>query len=92
MQPYPHPFNVPPNIALNPSAQPGIWPSALMGGLPNLDPVRQALLMHIDPTTKLAAAEWSEYRTPDGKPYYFSQKTRQSVWEKPKALIDLDGT
>lgn len=37
------------------------------------------------------AAEWAEYRTPDGKSYFFSLVTKQSVWVKPPALVELDG-
>lgn len=43
------------------------------------------------PMAAAAAAEWSEYKTPEGKSYYFSNITKQSVWEKPQALIDLEG-
>ena len=27
---------------------------------------------------------WSEYKTPEGKPYFYNKITRVSVWEKPK--------
>ena len=27
---------------------------------------------------------WSEYSTPEGKPYFYNKVTRVSVWEKPK--------
>ena len=37
------------------------------------------------------AMEWCEYRSPEGKPYYFNLKTSQSVWEKPQGLKDYDG-
>jgi len=36
-------------------------------------------------------AEWTEYKTAEGKPYYHSSKTNQSTWEKPKALADWEG-
>ncbi|XP_074593867.1 transcription elongation regulator 1 [Brevipalpus obovatus] len=86
-----HPFGVPPNLALNPAvAQHSLWPNNIMGAMPHMDPARQALLMFVDPEVKQAAAEWTEYKAPDGKPYYFSQKTKQSVWDKPKALINLE--
>lgn len=35
--------------------------------------------------------EWCEYRSPDGKPYYFNVKSSSSVWEKPQALKDYEG-
>lgn len=55
------------------------------------DPAKHALLLQIDPEIKLAASEWTEYKTPDGKCYYFSSKTKQSVWDKPKPLVELEG-
>jgi len=36
-------------------------------------------------------AEWTEYKTAEGKPYYHSAKTNQSTWEKPKVLADWEG-
>jgi len=36
-------------------------------------------------------AEWTEYKTAEGKPYYYSSKTMESTWEKPKVLIDWEG-
>lgn len=37
------------------------------------------------------AAEWSEHRAPDGRPYYYHAIRGESVWEKPQALKDLEG-
>ena len=36
-------------------------------------------------------AEWTEYKTAEGKPYYYSSKTMESTWEKPKVLVDWEG-
>ena len=36
-------------------------------------------------------AEWTEYKTAEGKPYYYSTKTMESTWEKPKVLADWEG-
>lgn len=57
----------------------------------SLEPNRVLLLKSVDPDIKLRAAEWISHKTPEGKVYYFSSKTKKSVWEKPQALIDLDG-
>ena len=35
--------------------------------------------------------EWCEYRSPEGKPYYFNLKSSSSVWEKPQILKDYEG-
>lgn len=83
------PFTIPPfNLPLNPAnanfqPNPAMWPNPMM---PTADPI----LMMVEPEIREAAAEWQEYKSQDGKPYYFSNKTKQSVWNKPKALIDLD--
>jgi len=36
-------------------------------------------------------AEWTDYKTPEGKPYYYSSKTMESIWDKPKVLVDWEG-
>jgi len=28
---------------------------------------------------------WRQYRTPDGTPYYYNEKTRDSSWKRPAA-------
>lgn len=43
-----------------------------------------------DPVLLSQAMEWCEYRSPDGKPYYFNVKSSSSVWEKPQALRDYE--
>ena len=55
------------------------------------DKLKLHLLQFVDADVKTRASEWIEYKTPEGKPYYFSVKTQQSVWDKPKPLQDLDG-
>lgn len=30
--------------------------------------------------------EWSEYKTADGKMYYYNNRTLESTWEKPAEL------
>lgn len=45
----------------------------------------------IEPQVIYRAAEWSEYRTPDGRPYYYHAGRGESVWEKPQAIRDLEG-
>uniref|UniRef100_A0A8C5FPA7 Transcription elongation regulator 1 n=1 Tax=Gadus morhua TaxID=8049 RepID=A0A8C5FPA7_GADMO len=32
--------------------------------------------------------EWSEYKTVDGKTYYYNNRTLESTWEKPQALLE----
>lgn len=44
----------------------------------------------IDPQILAKAAEWTEHRAPDGRPYYYHAARGESVWERPQALKDLD--
>lgn len=44
----------------------------------------------IDPAVIARAAEWSEHRAPDGRPYYFHAGRGESVWDKPQALRDME--
>lgn len=71
----------------------GLVPNQVPTILGNGDPAKatSTLLQFIDPEIKVRASEWVEYKTPDGRSYFFSNKTQESVWEKPKPLIDLDG-
>ena len=36
----------------------------------------------------LQLPEWSEYKTVDGKTYYYNNRTLESTWEKPQALLE----
>ena len=38
-----------------------------------------------------AVLEWSEHKTPEGKVYFYNSKSQQSVWDKPKVLVDYEG-
>ena len=35
-------------------------------------------------------SEWSEFKTADGRPYFYNSRTMQSTWEKPKELADIE--
>ncbi|XP_023817991.1 transcription elongation regulator 1 isoform X1 [Oryzias latipes] len=34
--------------------------------------------------------EWTEYKTADGKTYYYNNRTLESTWEKPQAVLDKE--
>lgn len=44
----------------------------------------------IEPQVIARAAEWSEHRAPDGRPYYYHAGRGESVWEKPQAIRDIE--
>ena len=37
-----------------------------------------------------AICDWSEHTAPDGKKYYYNSKSGESIWEKPKELIEFE--
>lgn len=55
-----------------------------------VDQINHPLLSKIDKELRLQATEWAEYKTPEGKCYYYNTKSQQSVWEKPEVLIKLE--
>lgn len=68
----------------------------MTGMLPGMGP---PLVSMMHPQLALSAAsasmagslqlpEWSEYRTADGKMYYYNNRTLESTWEKPHALLE----
>lgn len=83
------PFNVPPfgMPPFNPQAAPHWNPQ--WGPPPQGDPAKM-FDNKIDPKILANAAEWSEHRAPDGRPYYYNSKRGESVWERPQALKELD--
>lgn len=97
MQP---PFNAPPPFAygMPPPGYmqypPGQWPMPWqqpqpMGGeMPAKSLISKPGV--IEPGVIARAAEWSEHRAPDGRPYYYNANRGESVWEKPQAIRDLE--
>uniref|UniRef100_A0A672H906 Transcription elongation regulator 1 n=1 Tax=Salarias fasciatus TaxID=181472 RepID=A0A672H906_SALFA len=68
------------------------------GMLPGMGP---PLVSMMHPQLALSAApasmagslqlpEWSEYKTADGKTYYYNNRTLESTWEKPQAVLDKE--
>uniref|UniRef100_A0A3P9NQA6 Transcription elongation regulator 1 n=2 Tax=Poecilia reticulata TaxID=8081 RepID=A0A3P9NQA6_POERE len=70
----------------------------LPGMLPGMGPPLVSM-MHPQLTLSPAPAsiagslqlpEWTEYRTADGKTYYYNNRTLESTWEKPHTLIEKE--
>ncbi|PIO33399.1 hypothetical protein AB205_0158590 [Aquarana catesbeiana] len=69
-----------------------------LGVLPGIAP---SIVPMMHPQVALAASpatlagatmlsEWSEYKTADGKMYYYNNRTLESTWEKPQELKEKD--
>lgn len=79
----------------------GGYPQANAWGMPWQQPPQMAVEQPaknlivkpgvIEPQIISRAAEWSEHRAPDGRPYYYHAARGESVWEKPQAIRDLEG-
>ncbi len=37
------------------------------------------------------ASAWSEFKNPEGRPYFYNSKTTESTWDKPIVLSDVIG-
>uniref|UniRef100_A0A1A7X020 Transcription elongation regulator 1 n=1 Tax=Iconisemion striatum TaxID=60296 RepID=A0A1A7X020_9TELE len=70
----------------------------LPGMLPGMGPPLVSM-MHPQLTLSAAPAsmagslqlpEWTEYKTADGKTYYYNNRTLESTWEKPQSLIEKE--
>ncbi|OTF70295.1 hypothetical protein BLA29_004846 [Euroglyphus maynei] len=82
---FPPPFTIPPMhpagfpFGVPPLANP--WMNQTLLATTGVDPLKQHLVLKIDTELRLQAAEWIEYKTPDG---------RKSVWEKPEILTKFE--
>ncbi|XP_031424585.2 transcription elongation regulator 1-like isoform X3 [Clupea harengus] len=68
-------------------------PIPLPGMLPGMAPPLVPMMPHQVAMTSpagLSISEWVEFKTPDGKAYYYNSRTRGTTWEKPAALKDKE--
>ncbi|XP_072301875.1 transcription elongation regulator 1 isoform X2 [Eucyclogobius newberryi] len=66
----------------------------LPGMLPGMGPPLVSMMhpqLALSASASLAGAlqlpEWTEYKTADGKTYYYNNRTLESTWEKPQAVL-----
>lgn len=67
---------------------------SLLGVLPGMAPpivpmIHPQVAIAASPATlagATAVSEWTEYKTADGKTYYYNNRTLESTWEKPQEL------
>uniref|UniRef100_A0A803VT40 Transcription elongation regulator 1 n=1 Tax=Ficedula albicollis TaxID=59894 RepID=A0A803VT40_FICAL len=79
------PFRVP--LPGMPIPLPGVLPGMAPPIVPMIHP---QVAIAASPASLAAAAvsEWTEYKTADGKTYYYNNRTLESTWEKPQELKD----
>ncbi|XP_072517905.1 transcription elongation regulator 1 [Salminus brasiliensis] len=69
-------------------------PGMLPGMAPPLVPMMHPQLAITAAPAALAGAiplpEWSEYKTVDGKTYYYNSRTQESTWDRPVELKEKD--
>ncbi|XP_051955777.1 transcription elongation regulator 1-like [Xyrauchen texanus] len=69
-------------------------PGMLPGMVPPLVPMMHPQLTIAASPASLARAfplpEWTEYKTADGKIYYYNNRTLESTWDKPAELKERD--
>ncbi|XP_076024768.1 transcription elongation regulator 1-like isoform X5 [Genypterus blacodes] len=69
----------------------------LPGMLPGMAPPLVSMMhpqLALSAAPSMAAAlhlpEWTEYKTADGKTYYYNNRTLESTWEKPLAVLEKE--
>ncbi|XP_076024765.1 transcription elongation regulator 1-like isoform X2 [Genypterus blacodes] len=67
------------------------------GMLPGMAPPLVSMMhpqLALSAAPSMAAAlhlpEWTEYKTADGKTYYYNNRTLESTWEKPLAVLEKE--
>ncbi|CAG0880231.1 unnamed protein product [Cyprideis torosa] len=80
----------PPEMMMGPEGMmpPGAGPP---GGMMQQGPVGPNVDMSkLDPDLVARASEWTEHMAPDGRPYFYNNRTNESVWERPQPMAELD--
>ncbi|XP_053935980.1 transcription elongation regulator 1 isoform X3 [Cuculus canorus] len=82
------PFRVP--LPGMPIPLPGVLPGMAPPIVPMIHP---QVAIAASPATLAGAttvSEWTEYKTADGKTYYYNNRTLESTWEKPQELKEKE--
>ncbi|KPP76957.1 transcription elongation regulator 1-like [Scleropages formosus] len=82
------PFRVP--LPGMPIPLPGLLPGMAPPLVPMMHPQMAIAAAPATLTGTLSLTEWSEYKTADGKTYYYNNRTLESTWEKPEELKEKD--
>lgn len=69
---------------------PGVLPGMAPPLVPMMHPQLAITAAPAPLAGPLSLPEWSEYKTGDGKIYYYNNRTLESTWEKPAELKERD--
>ncbi|KAK2873066.1 hypothetical protein QQF64_017195 [Cirrhinus molitorella] len=69
---------------------PGVLPGMAPPLVPMMHPQLAITAAPASLTGALPLPEWTEYKTADGKIYYYNNRTLESTWEKPAELKERD--
>ncbi|NXR20942.1 TCRG1 regulator, partial [Cinclus mexicanus] len=81
------PFRVP--LPGMPIPLPGVLPGMAPPIVPMIHP-QVAIAASPASLAGAAVSEWTEYKTADGKTYYYNNRTLESTWEKPQELKEKE--
>ncbi|XP_036404133.1 transcription elongation regulator 1-like isoform X2 [Megalops cyprinoides] len=82
------PFRVP--LPGMPIPLPGLLPGMAPPLVPMMHPQMAIAAAPAALSGALSLSEWSEYKTADGKTYYYNNRTLESTWDKPDDLKEKD--
>ncbi|NWY27199.1 TCRG1 regulator, partial [Pheucticus melanocephalus] len=81
------PFRVP--LPGMPIPLPGVLPGMAPPIVPMIHP-QVAIAASPASLAGASVSEWTEYKTADGKTYYYNNRTLESTWEKPQELKEKE--
>ncbi|XP_026552185.1 transcription elongation regulator 1 isoform X2 [Pseudonaja textilis] len=82
------PFRVP--LPGMPIPLPGVLPGMAPPIVPMIHPQVAIAASPAALAGATAVSEWTEYKTADGKTYYYNNRTLESTWEKPQELKEKE--
>ncbi|NXU59718.1 TCRG1 regulator, partial [Turnix velox] len=82
------PFRVP--LPGMPIPLPGVLPGMAPPIVPMIHPQVAIAASPAGLAGAAAVSEWTEYKTADGKTYYYNNRTLESTWEKPQELKEKE--